>query len=58
MAKFLNKDPKAYIGEKERFIKEVKHFHDSKGEVHFTRLSNQRPALKEKVKKKDVCCLF
>jgi hypothetical protein len=31
MAKFLNKDPKAYIGEKERFIKEVKHFHDSKG---------------------------
>ena len=31
MAKFLNKDPKAYIVEKERFIKEVKYFHDSKG---------------------------
>jgi hypothetical protein len=31
MAKFLNKDPKAYIVEKNRFIVEVKHFHDSKG---------------------------
>jgi|NOAtaT_5_FD_contig_41_2086170_length_277_multi_2_in_0_out_0_1 hypothetical protein len=31
MAKFLNKDQKAYNAEKDRFINEVRHFHDSKG---------------------------
>jgi hypothetical protein len=31
MAKFLNKDPKAYVVEKERFIRDVRQFHESKG---------------------------
>jgi len=31
MAKFLNKDPQTYDAEKERFMKELKSFHDTKG---------------------------
>lgn len=31
MAKLLNKDPSAYAGERDRFLKELKSFHDSKG---------------------------
>ncbi len=31
MAKFLNKDPQIYEGERDRFLRELKTFHEAKG---------------------------
>lgn len=34
MAKILNKDPAVYVRERDAFLRELQHFHDTRGYVY------------------------